>query len=196
MSFTEPSPGRWLRRTTHLGVLSSSSVTAAGKGFSKAPAVLLWNTRRHCLCVYIDIYTTSSLFICWWTFRLLPCLGYCKQCFNEHWCVCMFSSYSFSLDTFSHKKEWNNAICSNMDGPRDYPTKWSKPDSLRHISYDIVSMWNLKNDTHELIYKTQINPQTWLPKGEGVHIHTTTYKIVNKDLLCSTKNYTQYSVIT
>ena len=20
----------------------------------------------------------------------------------------------------SHKKEWNNAICSNMDGPRDY----------------------------------------------------------------------------
>ena len=25
-----------------------------------------------------------------------------------------------------HKKEWNNAICSNMDGPRDYHTKWSK----------------------------------------------------------------------
>ena len=23
------------------------------------------------------------------------------------------------------KKEWNNAICSNMDGPRDYDTKWS-----------------------------------------------------------------------
>ena len=23
----------------------------------------------------------------------------------------------------SHKKEWNNAICSKMDGPRDYPTK-------------------------------------------------------------------------
>ena len=20
----------------------------------------------------------------------------------------------------SHKKEWNNVICSNMDGPRDY----------------------------------------------------------------------------
>ena len=24
------------------------------------------------------------------------------------------------------KKEWNNAICNNMDGPRDYYTKWSK----------------------------------------------------------------------
>ena len=25
-----------------------------------------------------------------------------------------------------HKKEWTNAICSNMDGPRDCHTKWSK----------------------------------------------------------------------
>ena len=23
----------------------------------------------------------------------------------------------------NHKKEWKNAICSNMDGPRDYHTK-------------------------------------------------------------------------
>ena len=28
----------------------------------------------------------------------------------------------------NHKKEWNNAICSNMDGPRDSHTEWSKPD--------------------------------------------------------------------
>ena len=26
----------------------------------------------------------------------------------------------------SHKKEWSNAICSNMDGRRDYHPKWSK----------------------------------------------------------------------
>ena len=28
----------------------------------------------------------------------------------------------------SHKKEWNNAICSSMDGLRDDHTKWSKLD--------------------------------------------------------------------
>jgi len=33
-------------------------------------------------------------------------------------------------------------------------------------------MWNLKNDTDELIYKTEIDSQTvktnlWLPKGKG-----------------------------
>ena len=66
----------------------------------------------------------------------------------------------------SHKKEWNNAVCSNMDGPRDYHTKWSQ----RQI-YDITYMWNLKNDINELIYKTETDSQTLktnlgLPKGK------------------------------
>ena len=29
-------------------------------------------------------------------------------------------------------KKWNIAICSNMDGPRDYHTKWSKPDKDKY----------------------------------------------------------------
>ena len=33
----------------------------------------------------------------------------------------------------SHKKEWNNAICSNVDGPRDYQTKWSKSDKDKYM---------------------------------------------------------------
>ena len=40
----------------------------------------------------------------------------------------------------SHKKEWNNAFCSNMGGPRDYHTKWSKSDRERQILYDITYM--------------------------------------------------------
>ena len=27
-----------------------------------------------------------------------------------------------------HKKEWSNAICRNMDQPKDYHTKWNKSD--------------------------------------------------------------------
>ena len=42
------------------------------------------------------------------------------------------------------KKEWNNAICSNMDGPKDDHTKWSKSDIERQIPYYITYMWNLK----------------------------------------------------
>ena len=37
----------------------------------------------------------------------------------------------------SHKEEWNNAICSNMDGCRDYHTKWSKSEK-EQIPYDIT----------------------------------------------------------
>ena len=60
----------------------------------------------------------------------------------------------------SHKKEWNNAICSNMDGPRDYHTKWSKSARERQIPYDITYMWNLKYDTNEHIYETETDSQT------------------------------------
>ena len=42
------------------------------------------------------------------------------------------------------KRELNNDICSNMDRPRDYHTKWSKSEIERQISYDVAYMWNLK----------------------------------------------------
>ena len=33
---------------------------------------------------------------------------------------------------------WNNAICSNMDGTRDYGTKWSGSETERQKPYDIT----------------------------------------------------------
>ena len=54
----------------------------------------------------------------------------------------------------------SDAICSNMDGLREYHTKWSKSERERQIPYDISYMWNLKYDTNELIYETEIDSQT------------------------------------
>ena len=54
----------------------------------------------------------------------------------------------------SYKTEWNNAICSKLDGPRDYHTKWSKSERERQIPYAIPYMWNLKYDTNET-YETE-----------------------------------------
>ena len=48
----------------------------------------------------------------------------------------------------SHKKEWNHAICSNMDEPRNYHTKWNKSERERQILYGITYMWNIKYDTN------------------------------------------------
>ena len=31
-----------------------------------------------------------------------------------------------TMEYYCYKKEWNNAICSNIEEPRDYHTKWSQ----------------------------------------------------------------------
>ena len=48
--------------------------------------------------------------------------------------------YAYNGILLGHKKEWNNAICSNMDEPRDYHTKWSKSDRKRQMPYEIPLM--------------------------------------------------------
>ena len=55
----------------------------------------------------------------------------------------------------THKKEWNNAICSNKDGTRDEHIKWSKSERQRQILFHITYMWNLQYDTKKLIYEIQ-----------------------------------------
>ena len=61
---------------------------------------------------------------------------------------------SNKLVELKKKKERNNAVCSHMNGPRDYHTKCSKSKRERQIPYDINYTWNLKYDTNELIYET------------------------------------------
>ena len=38
----------------------------------------------------------------------------------------------------SHKKEWNNVIFSNMDGPRDYHTMWSKSEKEKYHTISLI----------------------------------------------------------
>ena len=50
-----------------------------------------------------------------------------------------------------HKIKRNNAICSNIDVPRDYHTKWSKSDRGRQI-YDTAYIQNLKKKWYRWMY--------------------------------------------
>ena len=50
----------------------------------------------------------------------------------------------------SHEKEYNNTICSNMDGPREIIILSEESQAEKDI-YDIISMLNLKKK------KMQIN---------------------------------------
>ena len=107
---------------------------------------------------------------------------------SDEWIKKMVHIYNGIL--LSHKKEWNNAICSNMDGPRDYHTTWSKLEKDKYHTILLICRIFLKNDTNELIYKTEIptdiENKHMVTKGErgrrdklGVwdwQIHTTIYK--------------------
>ena len=57
-------------------------------------------------------------------------------------------------NTTQPEKEWNNAICSNIE--IIILSEISKTE--RQISY-ITYMWNLKYNTNEIMYKTETDPQ-------------------------------------
>ena len=48
------------------------------------------------------------------------------------------SLYMYNGILLSHEKEWNSAICNNMDGPREYYTEWNKSDRERQIPYGVA----------------------------------------------------------
>ena len=64
--------------------------------------------------------------------------------------------YIYTIEYYSEIKNYkNNAIHSNMNGPRNCHAEWSKSNRERQISYDITYMWNLKYDTNEPIYERE-----------------------------------------
>ena len=56
------------------------------------------------LCVYCCVCVPRLLypFICQWTFRLLPCLGYYKWCFYKHCGAGIFWIYAQKWDYWDH----------------------------------------------------------------------------------------------
>ena len=53
-------------------------------------------------------------FLCWWTFRLLPFLGYCKQHCNEYWRACILSDHVF-LQAYAQK--WDCRVIVVVQSP-------------------------------------------------------------------------------
>ena len=45
--------------------------------------------------------------------------------------------HKYNVILLSYQKEWNNAICSVINGPRDYHAEWNK-SAEKDISYDIT----------------------------------------------------------
>ena len=89
--------------------------------------------------------------------------------------------------SLSHEKEWNNAIWSNMDGSRDYHTKWSKSKTnitWYHLYVESKKMiqknlFTKQKQTHRLQKQTYGYGEPWGGRDKlGVwdeYMHTTIY---------------------
>ena len=67
-------------------------------GVAKSRTRLKRLSMSMCMWMFYCVYVPHLLypFICQWTFRLLLCLGYCKQCCSEHWIHVFFWTMFFS----------------------------------------------------------------------------------------------------
>ena len=79
----------------------------------------------------------------------------------QYLCLYLSIYHIYIIQYYSaFKNERNIGICSNMDGPGDYHTKWSKSDRERQTSYDITYVWYLKYNSYESIYEKETESQT------------------------------------
>ena len=93
----------------------------------------------------------------------------------------------------SHKKKQNWVIYSEVDGPRDCHTEWSKSEKEKQISYINTYMWNLEKgyrsylqsrnrdtDIENKHMDTKVGRGVWHDLGDwDWHIYTSMYKIDN-----------------
>ena len=117
----------------------------------KCPSTDEWIKKMWVVYIYIYIHTYIYTYICVYIY---------------------INKYNGIL--LSHKKEWNLAICDNMDGPRWHYAKLNKSGRERQMLYDLTYMWNLRNKTNEQIKQKQsyrdlappeANPSLWLEWG-------------------------------
>ena len=69
------------------------------------------------------------------------CLSSLTMLFPDGVCVCVCSTRItkiYSGIVLSHKKEWDNAVRSNVDGPRDYHTKWGQTEEDKYYMISLT----------------------------------------------------------
>ena len=90
---------------------------------------------------------------------------------TEEWIKKMW--YTYIVEYYAAINEWNNAICSHMDGPRDRYTDWSKSGRERQPLYHHIYVESKKKKKLQInLFKkqklTDIETNLWLKKGKEV----------------------------
>ena len=92
----------------------------------------------------------------------------------DEWIKKMWYIYTMEYH-LAIKKEWNLAVCNNVDGPWGQCARWNKSDKERQILYDLTYMWNLKHNSKDLNQDGEVEgPRThFLPCTHQKYIYRT-----------------------
>ena len=106
----------WL---TLLSKISSRSIRVVVNGIiSFFFFFILFNGWAVFHCIYVPYLLYP--FLCLWTFRLLPCLGYYKHHCTEHWGACIFSDYAF-LSVYAQQWDyWIICLSASLEANRHW----------------------------------------------------------------------------
>jgi len=127
------------------GILQARTLEWLAISFSNA---WKWKVKVKSLS-HIRLFTTP------WTaaYQTPPSMGFSRQ---EYWSGVPSSFLNGIL--LSHKKEWSNAICSNLDGLEVITL--SEVSQKEKDKYHMISLIHIRYDTNELIYETETDSQT------------------------------------
>ena len=85
---------------------------------------IFMNSILHCTCVPLLLYP----FVCHWILKLLPYLGFCKQCCSEPWHPCIFLNNGF---LWIYVFEWDCWLiwqfCIQIFKEPEYSPSWLYP---------------------------------------------------------------------
>ena len=104
-------------------------------------------------CIYVLIPHLLYPFICWCTFRLLPCLSYCEQCCYEHRAARMFwiivlpksgIAKSYGNSVFSFLRNLHSVFhsgCTNLHSHQQSRSNPFSPQPFQHLFFVAVYMF-------------------------------------------------------
>ena len=133
---------------TSLTMIISRSIHVAANGV----ILVFFMAKEYSICIYVHLLCP---FLCWWIFRLLLCLGYCKQCsmnigMHVSFQIMVFSGYitrskidgSYGSSIFSF---YLFIYFGHTDGMRKFPGQGSNPCHSCNLSH---SYGNARSLTH------------------------------------------------
>ena len=79
------------------------------------------------------------------------------QCVHTH-----THTHTHNEILLSHQKEWNNAICSNIDEPRDYHTKWlSQKKKNKYYIYHLDLDSKIQHEKNLFLKSGYVHMYNW-----------------------------------